>query len=272
MSHEADEASLRSLRMDSPPSATPYPPPPRPPSAAPRRVRWGFGDAVWVTVIGIVGANVVGAIVVAVRHADVIRHHQSVHFDAIDTAITTAAQYALMLGLIFLFIGRKGRGPVRDLGLRVRAADWWWLSIGVGGSIAVGIVLFPISHLWSDGNHGSQEIGQQLQQSASWSRVVLFILIVCVAPVAEELLFRGIVLRSALRRMHAPGAVLVSGASFAALHLLDPTTFPALPALFALGTFSAVVAVRSGNLSRSILLHSGFNLLGAIQLLSSAHK
>ena len=152
----------------------------------------------------------------------------------------------------------------------MRRADWWWLSIGVGGSLAVGILLLPISHLWSSGNHGSQAIGQQLQDSASWSRIVLFVLIVCVAPVAEELLFRGIILRAALRRMHAPNAVLVSGASFAALHLLDPTTFPALPALLALGTFSAVVALRSGSLSRSILLHSGFNLLGAIQLLSSA--
>lgn len=234
-------------------------------------MRWGFGDAVWVLVVGIVGANIVGAIVIAVRHADVIRRHQTVHFDAIDTAASTAFQYAVMLGLIYLLISRKGNGLSRDLGLVVRRGDWWWLSIGIGGSLAVGLLLLPISHIWSNGNHGSQEIGQQLKDSASWSRIVLFVLIVCIAPVAEELLFRGIVLRAALRRMHAPAAVLVSGASFAALHLLDVTTFPALPALFALGTFSAVVAVRSGNLSRSILMHSGFNLLGAIQLLSSAH-
>jgi hypothetical protein len=219
---------------------------------------------VWVLVVGILGANVAGAISLSIRHPN-----QPGTFDAVDTALSTAVQYALMLGLIFLLVGRKGNGPKRDLGLTMKAADWWWLSIGVGGSLAVGIVLLPISHLWSNGNHGSQEIGQQLQDSASWSRIVLFLLIVCVAPVAEELLFRGIVLRAALRRMHAPGAVVVSGASFAALHLLDPTTFPALPALFALGTFSAIVAVRSGSLSRSILLHSGFNLLGAIQLLSS---
>lgn len=246
------------------PGASPSLPPPRPPGATARRVRWGFGDAVWVLVVGILGANVAGAISLSIRHPN-----QPGTFDAVDTALSTAVQYALMLGLIFLLVGRKGNGPKRDLGLTMKAADWWWLSIGVGGSLAVGIVLLPISHLWSNGNHGSQEIGQQLQDSASWSRIVLFLLIVCVAPVAEELLFRGIVLRAALRRMHAPGAVVVSGASFAALHLLDPTTFPALPALFALGTFSAIVAVRSGSLSRSILLHSGFNLLGAIQLLSS---
>ncbi len=253
------------------PGATPWSPPPRPPNAAVRRVRWGFGDAVWVTVVGIVGANVVGAIVIAVRHADLLRQHETVHFDAIDTAVSTAFQYAVMLGLVFLLVGRKGNGPRRDLGLVVRATDWWWLSIGVAGSLLVGGLLLPISRLWTDGHHGSQEIGKQLQDSASWSRILLFALIVCVAPVAEELLFRGIVLRAALRRMHAPAAVLVSGGTFAALHLLDVTTFPALPALFALGTFSAVVAVRSGNLSRSILLHSGFNLLGAFQLLAAHH-
>jgi membrane protease YdiL (CAAX protease family) len=181
-------------------------------------------------------------------------------------------QYALMLALVFLLVRWKGNGPRLDLGLTVRASDWWWASIGVGGSIAVGIALIPISVLWDDGNHGKQEIGKQLQDSASWSRIVLVVLIVCIAPVAEELLFRGIILRAALRRMHAGGAVLVSGASFAALHLLDITTFPAIPALFALGTFSAVVAVRSGTLSRSILLHAGFNLLGAIQLLAALHR
>lgn len=228
-------------------------------------MRWGFGDAVWVLVVALVGANVASVIIVSIRHPN-----QPGTFDAIDTALATAVQYALMLGLIFLLIGRKGNGPQRDLGLTLRRADWWWLSVGVGGSLAVGILLLPISHLWSDGNHGSQQIGQQLQDSASWSRIVLFLLIVFVAPVAEELLFRGIILRAALRRMQAPNAVLVSGASFAALHLLDPTTFPALPALLALGTFSAVVALRTGSLSRSILLHSGFNLLGAIQLLSTA--
>jgi hypothetical protein len=226
---------------------------------------------VWVLVVAVVGANIAGAVIVAIRHADLIRRHVPVHFDAIDTAATTVVQYALMLGLIFLLVGRKGRGVRHDLGLKVDTTDWWWLTIGIAGSVGVGILLLPISHFWSNGNHGSQEIGQQLKDSASWARIVLFILIVAVAPVAEELLFRGIVLRSALRRMPASGAVLVSGASFAALHLLDVTTFPALPALFALGTFSAVVALRSGTLSRSILLHSGFNLLGAIQLIASSH-
>ena len=198
-------------------------------------MRWGFGDAVWVTVVGIVGANIVGAVVVAIRHADVIRRHETVHFDAIDTSLSTVAQYALMLGLIFLLVGRKGRGPRHDLGFVVRATDWWWASIGVAGSLVVGASLVPISRLWSDGNHGSQEIGKQLQDSASWSRFVLFLLIVCVAPVAEELLFRGIVLRAALRRMHAPGAVLVSGAVVRSTPPARPHDVPGAPGLVRAG-------------------------------------
>ncbi len=252
------------------PPATPWPPPPRP-TVANRGVRWGFGDAVWVVLVGVVGANVVGAVIIAARHASTIAEGKKLEVDAIDTASATALQFAVMLGLTWLLLRAKGNGARRDLGLFVRVADWWWVSIGIASSIAVGIVLFPVSRLWSDGHHGTQEIGKQLQDSASWARIVLFILIVVVAPVAEEALFRGVVLRAALRRMPAAGAVLVSGGSFAALHLLDLTTFPALPALFALGTFSAVVAVRSGSLSRSILLHSGFNLLGAIQLILASH-
>src|ERR1043165_7136796 len=100
--------------------------PPPPPTAARPRVRWGFGDAVWVLVAGVGLSTVVGAIVVGGRHADLIRDPRKAHFDAIDTVVSTAFQYAVMLGLIFLLVRVKGNGARLDLGLNVRPADWWW--------------------------------------------------------------------------------------------------------------------------------------------------
>ena len=92
----------------------------------------------------------------------------------------------------------------------------------------------------------------------------------------EELLFRGLLLRSLARRVTALQAVTISALVFALAHpLFDPSlgTLAVVPALFALGAVSGVVALRTGELSRSILLHVGFNLLTTASALYTAlHK
>ncbi len=81
------------------------------------------------------------------------------------------------------------------------------------------------------------------------------------APLVEELLFRGLLLRSLLRRTSPVAAVVISSVVFAAVHLLDPNTAPLMAPLLLLAAISGIRAVRSGDLSQSILLHVGFNLL-----------
>jgi len=63
--------------------------------------------------------------------------------------------------------------------------------------------------------------------------------------------------------------VVLGGVAFAVVHLLDPSAAPLLAPLALVGVLSGILAVRSGDLSRSILLHAGFNLLSAILLLTT---
>ncbi|MDP9334098.1 MAG: CPBP family intramembrane metalloprotease, partial [Actinomycetota bacterium] len=82
--------------------------------------------------------------------------------------------------------------------------------------------------------------------------------------VCEELLFRGLLLRALRRRMSPEMAVIVQALAFALAHpMLSPTLgdFAVVPALFLLGAVSGVVAVRRGDLSASIMMHIGFNLV-----------
>jgi len=88
------------------------------------------------------------------------------------------------------------------------------------------------------------------------------------APLVEELLFRGLLLRSLLRKTTPVMAVVISSAVFAGAHLLDPNTAPLMAPLLLLAVISGIRAVRSGELSQSILLHVGFNLLSAVWLLT----
>jgi hypothetical protein len=87
------------------------------------------------------------------------------------------------------------------------------------------------------------------------------------APLVEELLFRGLLLRALLRRTTPARAVAIAAVVFAAAHLLDPSTAPLLAPLLLLAVISGIRAVRTGDLSQSIMLHVGFNLLSAILLL-----
>lgn len=239
-------------------------------SNPPTPIRWGFGDAIWTVVVGTVGALIAGGITLAVRHPDLAEGVKP-KFDAVDTSISAIAQFGCMALMIWLLVHRRGRGARSDLGLSWAWNDAPWIFAGMALPFVIGITQYPITKLWENGNRGEQQIGNDLQASAAGWRLVLIVTIVVVAPVIEELVFRGIVLRAALRRMHAAPAVVVSGLSFASLHLLDFATLPSFPALFALGTLSAVVAVRSGGVSRSILMHVGFNLIGAIALLIAAN-
>jgi membrane protease YdiL (CAAX protease family) len=101
---------------------------------------------------------------------------------------------------------------------------------------------------------------------------VLALTIVLLAPLTEELLFRGALLRSLLRRVTPTAAVLVSAVVFGLVHALgDPSigTMIALPAIILLGVVSGYQAARTGNLTRSILLHVGFNLLSVVFLFTN---
>ena len=62
-------------------------------------------------------------------------------------------------------------------------------------------------------------------------------------------------------------AIAVSALTFGSVHLIGGTTLgtlAVLPALFGIGAISGMLAVRSGELSQSILLHMGFNLLAVV--------
>ncbi|MFM8973968.1 MAG: lysostaphin resistance A-like protein, partial [Actinomycetota bacterium] len=90
------------------------------------------------------------------------------------------------------------------------------------------------------------------------------------APIGEELLFRGALLRSLQRRVRPGAAIAITSVVFAAVHpLLDPSAVLAVVPLLVLSVVCGIVAVRGGDLSRSIWLHVGFNTITAIWLITS---
>jgi uncharacterized protein len=82
--------------------------------------------------------------------------------------------------------------------------------------------------------------------------LMLMVLVAVAAPLAEELLFRGMLYPLLRRNMGVVAAVALSAALFSAVHVVPIL----LPALFVIGVVLAIVRERSGSLWPCIALHA----------------
>jgi len=109
-----------------------------------------------------------------------------------------------------------------------------------------------------------QDVAQVLTASASWSvRAALFFIMVIVAPVFEEIVFRGILLPFFVSRTGFwPGIALVS-LLFAGLHWHLPSLLP----LFLLSVMFSLAYARTRSLLVPMGMHVAFNGVTVILLL-----
>lgn len=188
--------------------------------------------------------------------------------------VLLASQNFSIIAWLAMVARRKGSGSLRvDFGLTFRPArgGWFddipWFFIGIGLQLAV---LLPIGLLDSIYGHRAQQaVVHTADQALGWQVPLIILSIVVLAPVTEELLFRGVLLRSLLRKTTPDRAVFITAVIFGLVHVIgDPSigSLVALPAIILLGVVSGYQAVKTGNLSRSMLLHMGFNALSAVLL------
>jgi uncharacterized protein len=228
------------------------------------RPRFKWWDAIVVVLFGqLIGATIGFSIGYSIT-GDEIGHP-----GAFTYACGFAGQFISYGIATWLFCRRRATGSLRrDLGWFVRPADWWALPLGTACAIGFGIVVAPLQHLVDQ----SQSVVDDLNDSSGAKLAVIAIAAGLLAPLFEELVFRGLLLRGLQNYMSDNWAIGTSATIFGCVHFLGGNalgTLAVLPALIGLGVVSGVLAVRSGNLSRSILLHMGFNLLAVVGALMS---
>lgn len=98
-----------------------------------------------------------------------------------------------------------------------------------------------------------------------WEVLLFFFILVVIAPVFEEICFRGAMLPAMARLMKSPAiGILATSLLFAAIH---PTGIPAWLALATTGAFAAITVHQTGSLVPAIVLHGFHN--GMVYLMSS---
>jgi hypothetical protein len=198
------------------------------------QTRWGIPHAIAAYLTGLLLGNVLFA------------------FAGGDPAASTTTVTIHVASVIGLWIGFIG-GPIAatrwfgsrslrdDFGLTMKSRD---VPVGLlAGALTqlvlVPVVSWPVEQLWSI---DVDEPTRQLLDNTMGSRVVLYLVIVVGAPIAEELFFRGLLLRSLARRFDDVAAIVVSALVFSLTHFKPAQ----IPGLFVVGTVFAVLTRRTG--------------------------
>jgi hypothetical protein len=185
--------------------------------------------------------------------------------------LALAGQYVGHL-LVLWLVGRSK--PPDSLGFEVRGRDTAYIFAGLGLQLGLSIIFLPlVLSLFPEGGT-TQEIGDVIAGLESdGARLMSLLVSVVLAPVTEELAFRGVLIK-ALGERSRRTLIVVSAAVFSLFHILGlaadnllAAAAVVLPQLFIVGAVLAWVTLRSGRLGPAIFLHSGWNLLAALILL-----
>lgn len=181
-------------------------------------------------------------------------------------ALAQTSQWLGLVGIPVLAARTKGNGLLSDFGATMQWRDVpTGLAIGIALQlVAVPLISWPWLELLDRSGDDLEERARDLTDRAHGFGLVMLVLVVVIgAPLAEELFFRGLALRAIERRAGVVAAVILSSVVFASTHF-DLLSFPALVVF---GAVMAVLVVRSGRLGPAVWAHVGFNATTIVLLL-----
>jgi membrane protease YdiL (CAAX protease family) len=225
--------------------------------------RWGLGDVLVGFAVGFGGSLIAGGAYLSATGRETA--------DDIPLSALALLQIPLWVGLFgvpLVATGIKGRGPVEDLGLRARPGD---VPVGLLVGALTQLVLIPLLYvpvLWLLRDIDREEISEdarRLTDQAHGGGVLLLVLVVVIcAPIAEEVFYRGLLLRALEPRLGRVGGLLTQAGVFGLSHF-QAIQFPAL-VLF--GLVAGILAQRTGRLGPGIAAHMAFNGTAVFTLLA----
>lgn len=239
------------------------PPPPLLPSEA-RPVRWGLGDALLAGATGYLVAILVSAVWVGATGDARVTWGV--------TVLSTIGLWAGFAGVPWLVALRKGRGSL--------AQDYGWrldprVDIGVG-ILAALVTQFLVLRLVTYGfsllepdielSQGAQDMAERVDDLRFGILAVVFVV---GAPLAEELFFRGILLRSLVRRWGSVVGIVGSGLLFGLVHAEGgnaASVGAVVTGLAILGIVLAWLTERYGRMGPAIVAHVTFNFVAVVDL------
>jgi uncharacterized protein len=166
--------------------------------------------------------------------------------------------YSCLIFGIFGIIGLQGHSPLAFFGLEPRR-----FSRAAGTGLLWLLATYPlilaaqwfVQSFGSDGDDAQEIVRYFLTHPDPLHRISVIVMAVIVAPVAEEILFRGYFYGVIRRYGGRLPAILTSSLLFAAIH----GNLPSMPGLAILAVILCLLYERTGSLWATITMHAAFN-------------
>jgi membrane protease YdiL (CAAX protease family) len=178
-----------------------------------------------------------------------------------SAAIGGLVQLGIVLGIVLAI----ARGRPKDEYLGLRRPSSWGLAAGLIVLVLIGV--FALSAVLSPLLHPGEEQGlvpKTWHPDRAAPFVANFLVVAVLAPIVEEITFRGLGYKL-LEPFGKWTAILLVGLLFGLAHGL----VEALPILAAFGAGLAYVRMRTGSVYPGMIVHSAFNSLVLIVAVTS---
>lgn len=253
-------------------------PAPSPPQAPLRG--WGLPDIVLGFLFIIAAVVVATGLGLAIGGLDTVDDLANGDLSGADAliflALTTLGQGAAMGAWPVIVARWKGSGVGSDFGWRFEWVDiayglgisgiLLFLAAGVGYGVSALVGLDP----GADESSNTQIVSDAADGPAF---IIIFIAAVVMAPIAEELFFRGLCLRAIEKRFGTAAGVLGSTFLFTLPHFTNPSlagTTVLFAVISTVGLVLGILTVKTGRLGAAVIAHAAFNGIGvAVTVLAS---
>jgi CAAX protease family protein len=198
-------------------------------------------------VIGVFGGVVV----------DLLAHAGGANLNHVSPGVTDAQTVVQDLGFVIAAVYLAAHlGPVRASQFGLVTSRPLWRAVAL---VVASLVLFYlVSYAWFAALHSSgaeKNLVKDLGGNAGTLGILAACAVTCVvAPICEELLFRGFIFRALSNWRGVWPAALITGVLFGAVHGLSAPAVDLLPLAF-LGFVLCILYHRSGSLYPCIALH-----------------
>ncbi len=219
--------------------------------------RLGYGVAL--------GWALVASVVLSVAAEALVRLRPAAGSDLV-TLGTLEAAVLVATSFVLLRVHAPDRNVRDALGLRPTHPGLVALALGLGVLLPLPVETLRrlVEQRWPTPEAILAEEALLFRADTTSAAVILVVMGACVAPLVEELFFRGALFGALRREQPLLGAVIASSVAFVLSHL----DLRAWPGLVLLGLALGHVRAASGSLIPAIALHVGYGAVGALGLIT----
>lgn len=166
-------------------------------------------------------------------------------------------QCGLFVGGVLLFLRRR-KTTIASIGWVPPKKPQDYLYAVIFGVATCSLMIFVssiLTALFPQWATTQDVINTTLQVECSWDVFAAFLSVAVMAPICEELLFRGYLYHAVCAKFQAKTAIMITSFVFALVH---GQWFQLLP-LFLAGVFLNLFYVRTQSLIATVLMHSAWN-------------